>query len=247
VSLKRIHHFSDVENLTKQYPELQNGCLVDTNILIAASIPMDPFNEQAEALIEKMVDLNIPLYTNINIRIEFLEIFRRILVPESLIDFLEDYEKILSETTKAKLKSVQTSYRKSLDTGKVYKFSDDRIKEFRNLLTSESNTQDGWETFCQMYLYPQFVTAWDDVKSQCKLNHLPAGDSENHPLITAPVTWAGAYDIMGNYGLGSADSMILNLLVNSKFKFIITSDGDLKSAISFLREHKKEIISLSTR
>lgn len=40
-------------------------------------------------LIEILTNHKIPLFANVNIQAEFLEIYRRILIPESLCDFLE--------------------------------------------------------------------------------------------------------------------------------------------------------------
>ncbi len=174
-----------------------------------------------------------------------LEICRRILIPESLCDFVDDAESDLEEAILLKLRSVRTSYRKSLEAGKVYKFGDDRIKEWRQILSASTIDGSGWILFCQTYLLKQITAAWDDVVKQCRLNFISLRDGEGHSLITGQVAWAGVTEIMGNFGLSSADAMISNLLINSKLKFLVTSDGDLKSIADFLENHGKEIISLT--
>lgn len=106
-----------LKELADKHPNFKNGCLLDTNILLSASLPIDPMNENAELLIQKLADLKIPLYSNVNIRAEFLEIQRRVLIPECLIDFYEIHNEI-DGLLGQKLKSVQTSYRKSLEQKK---------------------------------------------------------------------------------------------------------------------------------
>ena len=61
VSIDQLEALADV------YKELRNGCLLDTNILVSASLPIDPRNESAERLIEELRRLQIPMFSNINI------------------------------------------------------------------------------------------------------------------------------------------------------------------------------------
>ena len=125
----------DLELLSAENNTFKNGCLVDTNILVSASLPIDPRNSDAEELVQQLAKLNIPLYSNVNIRAEFLEIQRRVLIPEALIEFYEANKDALDDVLTSKLRSIQSSYREAIKNKKVYKFSDDRIKEIRGLLS----------------------------------------------------------------------------------------------------------------
>jgi len=235
---------NQLKELVKAQPNFKNGCLLDTNILISASVPIDPLNDSAEALVETLRKLNIPAYSNVNIRAEFLEIQRRILIPECLIELYErrnDLEPFIAQ----KIKAVQTSYRKSLESKKVYKFTDDRIKEFRNLLSQvQINAKDGWSYFCEECLAPQLGVVWDDVVELCGLNFIKIRNGESHPLLTAKVSWDGVTEIMGKYGTGSADAMILNLLLSSKIELVATGDSDIQYLSSMLSENGKFVLSV---
>ncbi len=234
----------ELEELAIGHPNFKNGCLLDTNILLSASLPIDPMNEEAEHLIRKLADLKIPLYSNVNIRAEFLEVQRRVLIPECLIDFYEIHSEI-DGLVGQKLKSVQTSYRRSLEQKKVYKFPDDRIKEFRDLLSEITiNGKDGWLYFCETFLAPQLSVVWEDVVELCHLNFIKIREGEVHPLLTAKVSWDGVTDIMGKNGLGSADAMILNLLLSSKLELVATADGDIQYMSNFLRSRGKFVLEI---
>lgn len=235
---------SQLGTLLEKYPEIKNGCLLDTNILISASLPIDPRNDAAEELIAELERLEIPVFSNVNIRSEFLEIQRRVLIPECLIEFYEnDYD--LDSFVDQKLKSVQTSYRKSLDNKKIYKFSDDRIKEFRELLSATTiNGKNGWLYFCETYLAPQILAVWDEVVELCGLNFIKIRDGEDHPLLTSKVSWSGVNDLIGNYGIGSSDAMIVNLLLSSRLKIVATSDGDIQYLGKVLNKKYKLVLDL---
>ncbi len=233
----------ELDRLVEKNSDFKSGFLLDTNILISASLPIDPKNEEAESLIQKLAKLQIPIYANINIRAEFLEIQRRILIPECLIEFYEEAGSILDDVLNAKLKSIQTSYRKSLQDKKVYKFSDERIKEFRDILATKStNEKDGWQIFCETYLHPQISTVWSAVVKHCNLNFIKIRDNENHPLLTQKISWYGACALIGNYGIGSADAMIVNLLLSSKLKVVATADGDIRYLSPLLHKNNKLVL-----
>ncbi len=167
-----------IDRLVATQSGFKNGCLVDTNVLISTSLPIDPMNEAAERLVDKLAHLKIPLYSNVNIRAEFLEIQRRLLIPEALIEFYESHGD-LDDVLTGKLRSIQSSYRKSIDNKKIYKFTDDRIKEFRTLMSSyEFNGKNGWLFFCAKFLAPQLDIVWDEVVQICNLNFIKIRDGD---------------------------------------------------------------------
>lgn len=234
-----------LEQLADKNGAIKNGCLVDTNILISVSLPIDPKNSAAEELVQRLAKLKVPLYSNVNIRAEFLEIQRRVLIPETLIEFYEANNEVLDEVLTAKLRSIQTSYREAIKNKKVYKFSDDRIKEFRALLSTYTlGDKDAWMYFCENFLAPQLESVWDEVVRICRLNFIKIRDGEQHPLLTTKVSWDGVTHIMGKYGLGSADSMILNLLLSSKLEVVATADGDIQYIAESLGEQGKFVLEI---
>lgn len=81
-----IVRFSEILKTASSQPSLKQGCIVDTSILFAASYPPDEFNSESEQLIDFFAELEIPLFTNVNIRAEFMDQHRRVMVPEGLSD-----------------------------------------------------------------------------------------------------------------------------------------------------------------
>ena len=105
---------SELEKLIQTHPELKKGCIVDTNIVFAFSFPLDTFNEWAEAVVSTLHKLNIPIYTNLNVRSEFIDLNRRVMIPEGLVDFYEEIDGSFDEgAVMAKLKSLKTRKRKA--------------------------------------------------------------------------------------------------------------------------------------
>lgn len=235
---------NELDSFITKRPNFKNGCLLDTNILISASITIDPANDAAESLLQELARLEVPVYSNVNIRTEFLEIQRRILIPECLIEYYEsrnDHD----EYTAQKLKSVQTSYRKSLEGKKVYKFNDERIKEFREFLSNINvDGKNGWIHFCETFLAPQLAVIWNEVVQLCNLNFVKIRDGESHSLLTSKMSWDGVTDIMGKYGTSSADAMILNLLLSSKIELVATGDSDIKYLSEFLDTKGKTVLEI---
>lgn len=242
MGLNSIDH---LEHLAGKNRAIQAGCLVDTNILISVSLPIDTNNSAAEELVHRLTKLKIPLYSNVNIRAEFLEIQRRVLIPETLIEFYESSNEVLDEILTAKLRSIQSSYREAIKNKRIYKFSDERIKEFRTLLsTYRLGDKDAWMYFCENFLAPQLEAVWDEVVRICGLNFIKIREGEQHPLLNTKISWDGVTHIMGKYGLGSADSMILNLLLSSKLEVVATADGDIKNIAEFLGERGKFVLDI---
>lgn len=242
-----IISYGQLEGLIKQNPNIRNGCVLDTNILISSITPSDQMADIVDELLEELRLLKIPTYSNINIRAEFLEIQRKILIPESLSEFYTQARSHLDfdEELTAKMKSVYTSHKDSVDKNKVYKFTDDRIKEWRTLLSKRNfHGQDGWSYFCENIFSPQMTTIWDHVVETCQLNFIKTKEGNNHPLLTTKMSWRGVGRLMGNYGLSSADAMILNLLLSSKIEMIATGDGDIRYMANTLKEQGKFVIEI---
>ena len=82
-----IWGYSELDSLLVKNHMAHNGFLVDTNILVSATYDLDKFHDDSADFIEKIINKNIPLYCNVNIRSEFLEIHRRILFSEAILDF----------------------------------------------------------------------------------------------------------------------------------------------------------------
>lgn len=188
------------------------GCLVDTSILFALSYPLDTFNEDAEKSFGFLARHAIPVFTNVNIRTEFIELHRRVAIPEALIDLLNDAEAALDSELVQKLKSLRTRYRNAQAEDRSFLLSDKDIKNFRKLLSRyHDENKDGWEQFCEDYLTGAIQQTWITTEREWDLNFFTLRSSERHPLVTSDVTWENMVELVERFGLGSMDAMILNL------------------------------------
>lgn len=94
------------------------------------------------------------------------------------------------------------------------------------------------------YLSQQLSAVWDEVVQLCNLNFIKIRENESHPLLTSKVSWNGVTDLMGAFGIGSADAMILNLLLSSKLDIVATADGDIKYTSEMLQSKKKFVLEI---
>ncbi len=165
--------FDKIDELVEAQPEVLNGVFVDTSVLFSATYDLDIFNEKVAFLFGKFSDYNIPIYANVNIRSEFIELHRRVLIAESLIDLLEDLGSSLSDEINYKLKSVKTRYRKAIDEERIFRLSDSEIKKIRSLFSKHKNSsKDGWEAFCDNYLSGRIESLWLQAEEKFNLHFL---------------------------------------------------------------------------
>lgn len=224
--------FSELSKFIAANPAAKLGCLMDTSILFSASYDLDLFNADAAQAVDALADLGVPIYTTHNVRSEFLELHRRIIIPECLVDMMEDVKDLRPELV-AKLTSMRTQMRKATSEGKAYKLSEQQIKYFRaELATYQLGEQDGWEAFCQNYLSGKIERVWDTAVEQLGLNFIGLRAEEDSAVLSGQPGWKGTTALVGRFGIGSVDALILDLFFNSKLTFLITSDRDMAYCVA---------------
>jgi hypothetical protein len=212
---------SDLEKSLENYPELKRGCIVDTNVLFAGSYPSDIFNDWADEVFKTLNRLNIPAYTNINVRSEFLELHRRVLIPEGLVDFYDDLSDKLDGKIYDRLKLLKRRANEARTEGRAFKINDSDIKEYMELFGHEPRPEgiSRWTAFCQIYFAPYFIYVWEDAVRDFKVNFLGTREIENNEFFDKHPSWNNMIKILGDSGIGSADAMIINLFQESKIPF----------------------------
>ena len=216
--------------------------MVDTNLLFAAAYPKDHHNAWAEEALLELRKFSIPCFTNINVRTEFLDLSRRVLIPEGLMDFYEDCIGELPSLIDHKLKSLRTRIDKATD--RVLKMSDNEIKEWRTLMNGfmHPSGKKGWEVFCEGYLEPYFENVWEDTVKELEIKFVGTRAIDSRQYFETDPTWADANRIIGKTGIGSSDAMILNLFLCSKFKLFVSTDSDALNAMESLGGANKCIL-----
>ena len=241
--------YSELDALLTTHPNSKKGFLIDTNILVAATYDLDKYNEIAVNFIDSLSERQIPLYCNVNIRSEFLEIHRRIVISESLLDFEE-------KCTKAKLPpelaSELTSYRNSYERKRKNKpddaprrLSESEIKAFKLLMlkVEGSNGDDLWTEFCDNNIGTKISQLWENTEQDFGLNFLSLRKEDQELHLTRKPDWEDVVKLMSNPALSSADAMIVNMLFASNFEVIASSDVDIAFALKKSKlSHKHAIV-----
>jgi predicted nucleic acid-binding protein len=237
-----------LEDFSKQVaanPALKRGCIVDTNVLFAASFPLDTYNEWAEKVFQILAGLQIPVFTNINVRAEFIELSRRVLIPEGLIDFYEDLADDLDSTLAQSLKSLKTRKAKAIEQNKTFRLSEHEIKTFRKQLEDfrSPSGKGGWEIFCEEYYDLYIRNVWEEAVHDLQLQFLGTRAIESKKYFNSDPKWEDALKIMGKSGIGSADAMIVNLFFHSNLPVIVSTDSDVKKSILMMNPTEKYVLS----
>ena len=234
---------SDLNELDKKEPQLFSlGCVVDTNALFAASVPIDRLNEWTEEVLAEVGALKIPIFSNINVRSEFLEMQRRVLVPEGLVSFYDQTNReTLNSHLKMQLVRLKSRKDKAGKEERIFKLGDKEIKAFRDLFRDEVGIE-AWEYFCADFLHPYLVPAWEELVTEFKIHFLGTRNIEAGGYFETPPRWNDMVELMGKFGIGAADAMIVNFFMSSKFPLIVTGDEDVAFVVEKLSNGKKYVL-----
>ncbi len=235
--------FRDVLAASQQDARMKSGCLVDTSILFAGSYDLDEFNTPAVELFDFMGELEIPLFTNVNIRAEFLDLHRRVMIPEGLCSLYSAAGSSLPLALSTKLKSVYSSVNEAKNKDVGFVASSKRITDWRELLLQHSaGGFDGWQKFCADFLEGKIEKIWDETCDVLGINFFSLRDEDSSEWLTGSLTWEGMTSIVGRFGIGSFDAMIINLFLNSNFAALITADREIAYVLNALKPSGKFVV-----
>jgi hypothetical protein len=239
-----VIRFSDVLKTVNQNQSLKKGCLIDNSILFSASHPPDRFNQESEELFDYFSELKIPLFSNVNIRSEFMNKQRQVMIPEGLSDLYTSTQDEFLIDVRAKLKSAYTTISEARRFGTSYKYDENQIKSWRKFLRKHSiGSQDAWFRFCEDYLQGKIENIWNNTCDEFGINFLSLRQNDNSELIHASeLNWEGMATLVGKYGLASSDAMIVNLFLNSNLCGLVTADEELPYVINHIRPKDKFVI-----
>lgn len=231
-----VYKFSDILRLKSANPEFARGCIVDTSILFAVSYPNDAHNTAAAELFDYLAELSIPAFTNVNIRAEFIQNQFQVMVPEGLADFYSAHGKSLSSTVYKKLQSNYTAINEAKNKGTSYKLTNSKIDDWRSFLRTHSTSNaDAWFDFCQSYINHRIESVWEKTCDEVGVNFLTLRGTDSKSWMIGPIDWKDASFLVGRYGIGSFDAMILNLFLNSHFPILITADKEIVRTLQNLK------------
>lgn len=240
--MSQLWGYSDLYNLIDQYSNLKLGMMIDTNLLIAATYDFDENYEKTKEFLDLVFENQIPLYCNVNVKAEFLEIHRRIIFTEAIIDFAQaiDLSK-LPPTLASKITTLKNRVYKiekknkeeNLNPSKVIRLGEAEIKDFKleMLRVSNSAEENLWYELCESRVGDKISTLWEETEDAFGLNFIGTRKEDQDKHLKFEPDWNKATELMEKQGLSSADAMIVNMFLSSKFDLLITSDNEVALAI----------------
>ena len=225
--------FSSVDSYFKGLGESIPGCIVDTNFLIAATYENHPFFDDAEFLFGKLADYQIPVYSTVTTRAEFIDFRRRIIITEVLMDMMSSTSPWkLSKIAHQELKKHRTWIDLQASKEELPILTDARIKQCKSVFMPVTQSgKSGWVEICKHYLTGTMQASWNLVVEKLGTNHLDLNEAEAQKLILNKVEWKKMYEISEATCLGSSDAMLLNMLDCSVFPFVASADYDLAYSV----------------
>lgn len=236
---------SELIKFIRRSPGARTGCIVDTNILFAANYNLDHFHEAAIDIFEVLMAEGIPRFANVNVRSEFIHLSRKVVIAQALLDLFHAAGTDLPQDIYNKLKSLRTRSDKREKEESLFRIQDHEIEEIRTLFTSYklAADRDLWDLFCEDYLKGKLNTEWEWVEEDFGINFLTLRHGEDSKHLDGELNWEDAVNIIEKTGIGSADAMIVNLFIRSKYAFIVSGDADIAFAVERLKPANKSIVT----
>lgn len=227
----RVVPFSEIDLVLKTITK-PVGCIVDTQLLVAGVYGPHPFNEEAEFIYEKLIEYELPIFSTVTTRHEFIDVSRRIKMSEAAADMcLAKTKWRLTEATKAELRRIKFRLDERAKDQEAPILNDREIKILKKLFSPITRCgKDGWLELCKEFFEGKFTSEWHNLSENLNINYMDMQDPEIQILFHDRMTWDKMCRISEFSCLGSSDSMILNALNCSKLDFLVSADFDIAYA-----------------
>lgn len=237
-----VHSYSEFLSFLNE--DFKKGILADTNVLISATYDLDPAYDQAIDFFELLAEHEVPIFCNVNVKSEFLEIHRRIIFTEALLDFeaQADKSKLPSDLVR-KLNSIRTQAEKRVKQEKLpLRLPEAEIKDFKMKMSEITHeSRDLWTALCEDRVMNKLSAVWNEAEAELGLNFLSTRREDQSEYFVEAPTWENAMRLMESYGLSSSDAMIINMFMCSKFVTMLTSDLDVAHSIKKIGNKAKTV------
>lgn len=176
--------YSDIDTYLSK-TDLSNGCLLDTNFLIALTEENHKHNDDSRFIYEKLVEYKVPIYCTVTVRTEFIDYQRRIKMTESLMDMLAQSSKWkISSSVRDTLKKHRGWIDNQAKDEEIPCLSDTKIKEIKKIFLPKTQSgQIGWVELCKEFLSGRLLLAWNDIQDALSLNYIHMRDSQAQYLF----------------------------------------------------------------
>lgn len=238
--MKHVRGYS--EFLGSFEESLRTGIIADTNILISASYDLDPSNTETVQFFDLLAESEVPIFCNVNVRSEFLEIHRRIIFTEALLDFEAQVDKTkIPKDLVSKLNSIRSQSEKRTKHAKApLRLSEADIKDFKSKMSQIcSGASDLWTALCEDRVGDKPASVWKETEDAFGINFLSMRKEDREQYFIKSPSWDDAMRLMESHGLSSSDAMIVNMFLCSKLRAIVTSDWEVASSLHKMADAAK--------
>ncbi len=228
--MSQVLGYSDFLKALTDKPTLKSGLVVDTNVLISATYDSDSFFEPTTQFFDYLAENKIPIYCNVNVRAEFLEIHRRIIFTESLIDFFQEVNRnLLPVEVSTQLGKWSANNKRRVDEQRPpLRLSEAEIKKIKlDLMQIVDGDKNLWTTLCENKIGNKLESLWNQTEEELGLNFLSTRNEDSSPLFNSSPEWSEAVKLIEKHGLSSSDAMIVNMFFCSSFEAIVSSDQEV--------------------
>jgi predicted nucleic acid-binding protein len=220
--------FSSIREVIERTNAAETGCLVDTNFLVALTYEPHVFNEHTVAAYDTLADCKVPIYVGLPSRSELLDVQRRIIITEALMDMIAPGSKwkISKETTKT-IRAQKTWVDTQATGDKLPILPDSRIKSCKEIFLPKNHSgQSGWLEICKHFL-SDLRSTWAEAEKKLGLRYIGVREAEESKLFKKKLEWENLYRLSAKTCMASQDAMLLNLFDCSIFQILISTDYDL--------------------
>lgn len=237
-----IRGYSDFLKTLGKQDTLKNGLVVDTNVLISATYDSDKFFDPTQQFLSLVAENKIPLFCNVNVRSEFLEIHRRIIFSEALFDFIDSVDKsMLPVTLSSQLAKWSKNNKTRVSSGKSpLRLSEADLKSVKlEIIKISDGNKDLWSALCENRIGNKLSYLWEQTVDELGLNFLTTRKEDQGEYLNKHPEWEDTIKLIEQQGLSSSDAMILNMFFSSKFDAIVTSDLEVALTCEKLKPANK--------
>jgi hypothetical protein len=94
----------------------------------------------------------------------------------------------------------------------------------------------------QIKVFRKLLTALKTpTEKDLNLNFITLRSQDHSPYLNKNPQWEGAVEIMGRYGISSADAMIVNMFMCSKIPLLLTADLEMAECVSKESQGQKRV------
>jgi predicted nucleic acid-binding protein len=246
--LGRVIPFSQFDKYLKAKsaePHYCPGTILDTNILISLTYELKKDHDEVLRFFASIGNHEIPYYSTVTTRSEYLDFHRRLRLTETLLDATEPGSPWkLSSRTHAEIKTKQGLLRARMarKVGSDPVFTDTDLKDIKRVFSAGVfSGHHGWLSICEGEL-KNWLAGIERRITDHGVNYISQHDDSQKMLFSKRIDWPDARSISEVSGLGLSDSMILNALNCSRFSFAVSADFDLGYAVLADRAGKKDVV-----